>query len=306
LIKKDWLLWFKRCALKVSTFSLLLFAVYVSVHTEHPSEKNPLVVYSTHSKDDFHLLVCQALRSAKKSIEIHTYTLSDPTIIRLLKQKAAEGLSVTVTYDGKTTRPLPSPIQNHPWHGKGLMHRKILLIDETLVYLSSANLTEASLKMHDNVMVGLLDPHLASFLSHPSENSYQNHFFFLPDKQALPFLLEKLNQATTSIDVALFTLTHKPLITALIAAHQRGVKVRVKLDRYAFKGACKKAAAELTKAGVNLIISDGMQLYHHKWALIDQKTWIMGSANWTQAAFSKNKDFIYCIDNIKTNKLTLN
>lgn len=299
-------LWFRRCALKASTFSLLLFAVYASVSTEHPSEKNPVVIYSTHSKDDLHLLVCQAIRSAKKSININTYTLSDKTVIRLLKKKAQEGITVTLTYDGKTTPPLPPPIINHPWHGQGLMHRKILLIDETFVYLSSANLTESSLKMHDNVMVGLWDPPLASFLTHPQENSYQNCFYFLPSKEALHFLLKNIKSAKESLDVALFTLTQKDLVEALIEAHQKGLKVRVKLDRYSLKGASQKMATRLKNAGVPLIISEGMQLYHHKWVLIDKKIWIMGSANWTGAAFSKNKDFIFCLENVNNKKLSLN
>ena len=33
-----------------------------------------------------------------------------------------------------------------------------------------------------------------------------------------------------------------------------------------------------------------MQLLHHKWALIDKETLIVGSANWTTAAFTKNQD----------------
>ncbi len=250
--------------------------------------------------------MCKAIKGAKRSIDIHTYTLSDPAIIRLLKKKAADGVAVSVTYDGKTTAPLPPPIQSHPWHGRGLMHRKILLIDDTYVYLGSANLTEASLKMHDNMMIGLWDPPLATFLKNPTQTSFGNRFYFLPSPEALPFLLKKLNEAETSIDVALFTLTHKPLIAALINAHERGVKVTVKLDRYAMKGACKKAAKQLSDAEVPLLVSEGMQLYHHKWVLIDKKIWIMGSANWTHAAFSKNKDFIYYIDNIDNNKIKLN
>jgi phosphatidylserine/phosphatidylglycerophosphate/cardiolipin synthase-like enzyme len=45
-------------------------------------------------------------------------------------------------------------------------------------------------------------------------------------------------------------------------------------------------------------LSQGQQLLHHKWAIVDEEQWIMGSANWTKAAFAKNEDFLLILSTL--------
>ena len=44
---------------------------------------------------------------------------------------------------------------------------------------------------------------------------------------------------------------------------------------------------------MNFLLSQGRELLHHKWAVIDDRVLAMGSANWTKAAFNKNSDFLF-------------
>jgi phosphatidylserine/phosphatidylglycerophosphate/cardiolipin synthase-like enzyme len=78
----------------------------------------------------------------------------------------------------------------------------------------------------------------------------------------------------------------------LIKAKQRGVDVTVAVDYYTAKGSSKKTLAILEKGGIKVLLSQGRELLHHKWAVIDDTTLVMGSANWTKAAFTKNHDFL--------------
>ena len=91
----------------------------------------------------------------------------------------------------------------------------------------------------------------------------------------------------------MFTLTHPQIAAALINAKKRGVDVSIAVDYYTAKGASKKALDGMEKEGVRILNSQGRQLLHHKWVVIDDNILVMGSANWTKAAFSKNHDFLF-------------
>jgi phosphatidylserine/phosphatidylglycerophosphate/cardiolipin synthase-like enzyme len=228
-------------------------------------------------------------------------------MISLLYQRSHEGVETTIFYDPSASssdlKPLLHHCAIHPVYGKGLMHRKILIIDEEVLFLGSANLTTQSLKLHDNFVIGLHHPPLAHFLAQnlSEENpfrfdlpSQQGELWLLPDPSgsALPRLLQLIAEAKQSIHIAMFTFTHPQIIQALIESAQKGVEVQLSLDYFTARGASKKAIEQLQLHNIPVHLSSGKQLLHHKWALLDGKTLIVGSANWTKAAFERNCDFI--------------
>ncbi len=233
---------------------------------------------------------------------MQAYALTDPAILSLLKQQAAAGLDVTLFYDPSACDDLsstlrPYGIQAYPVQCSGLMHRKILIIDGQQLFFGSANFTTSSLKMHGNLLLGLYDPALANAIA--SDQGHQN-FFLLPDSKeaALASLLRALDGAKEQILISLFTFTHPLLIDALVAAHQRGIVVNIAMDYYSGKGASALAVQRLREAGIAVRLSRGPQLLHDKWALIDESTLILGSANWTEAAFSANQDCLAILEKI--------
>jgi len=239
---------------------------------------------------------------------LQIYGLTDPEIISLLKQKKSAGVQVTIFYDSSASKTIPSFLEAHPVKSTGLMHRKILVIDDVLIFLGTANFTTQSLKMHDNLLFGAWNPDLAEFLQTSIAqngsfwiNDIEIQSFLLPDfeKKALSALKETIASAERTIHIALFTLTHPHLIESLIAAKNRGVEVQVAIDRYTALGASKQAVRLLKEAGITILLSQGDQLLHHKWALIDGETLIMGSANWTLAAFTKNQDCLLILKNLE-------
>jgi len=183
------------------------------------------------------------------------------------------------------------------------MHEKIWIIDQKRLFLGSANLTSSSLKMHDNLMVGLYCPDLAEALSGKRVKEITTrvgerdlHYFSLPSQKALETLIETLDGAEKKVTIALFTFTHPQLIEKLVELHKRGVEISLTLDGTTARGASKKAKEFLEKEGIRVKVSKGRELFHHKWAEIDNKNFIIGSANWTKSAFNKNRDFILFIN----------
>lgn len=233
------------------------------------------------------------------------YGISDPQILELLLKKSKEELSIRVEYDPSASvnlkKILPAPIQLAAPKTKGLMHRKIAAFDHAQVFLGSANLTTTSLRHHANFVLGLYSPDLAAYLENPPSPFFsfevagqQGELFLLPDPNQLGFthLIQTIRQATKKIFIAMFTLTDPTIVETLIQAKKRGIDVRIAVDYYTAKGASHKAVAVLQNAGIEIYLSQGRELLHHKWAVIDDTILAMGSANWTKAAFSKNHDFL--------------
>ena len=191
------------------------------------------------------------------------------------------------------------------------MHQKIVVIDKSLVFLGTANLTQYSLQMHDNLLIGLYSPKIAKFLvdKTPFSPSHMTTFvagqkidlWILPDAKnyALDHLVKLLRQAKQKIFVAMFTFTHPTLMQELIEAKKRGVSVEVAIDRTSSKGASKETIKTLKEHFIPVRTSIGMQFLHHKFLLVDEKHLVLGSANWTKSAFYKNRDCFLILHDLK-------
>lgn len=294
----------------------LLFCGYLlwdSLTPQLPSPKKPILFYSNQAQQDLTLTFLEAMRKAKSSIDLAIFGLTDGSILKELKRQAKKGIDVKIYYDAKGSPPLKEVIPNCKLFAiqqSALMHQKILVIDEEKLFLGSANMTSQSLQMHDNLVIGLHSPKMASFLKekiarHPGHlqtlvGSQEIDLWLLPDPkgEALLALKKKIRQAEKTIHAALFTFTHPMLIEELILAHKRGVEVILVIDLHSSLGASAKAIGELMRAGIFILVNRGTKLLHHKFVYIDETCLITGSANWTKAAFLKNNDALFMIHHL--------
>ena len=288
--------------------SLVFFFLYASYQVTHPilpSEKNPVLFYSNQTGDDLKRIVLKAIEGAKKSLFLQIYGCTDPTVIHSLQKTITRGALVRIFYDPSGSGPLQKKIpQAMPLIRSGLMHKKILILDEETVFIGTANFTSTSLCMHDNVILGLYSKELAHDLQH----SLKNHLHYtiggqeidlwhLPDfqQECLKNTLHLISLAKETIHIALFTFTHPEILEALFSAKKRGVNIFVALDYYTARGASRKTAELLQASHIPLYINKGGKLLHHKWCLIDKSTLLLGSANWTKSAFTINEDCLLVI-----------
>ena len=289
-------------------FYFFLTLTYSICWPKLPSEDTPILFYSNQTGDDIKKIFQRSIKKAKESLFLQIYGFTDIDLIEEIQKISRRRLSLRVFYDPSGSFNLNHKIQEAvPIKGQGLMHKKILVLDHETVFLGTANFTPTSLCMHDNVVIGFHHKELAHFL----ENSIENEFTFsiqnqqaqlwqLPDfhNQCLNSILKLIDSAEHSIQISLFTFTHPKIIQALIEAHQRGVFIEIALDFYTAKGASKKTLETLRAANIFPLISKGGKLLHHKWCVIDKKTLLLGSANWTKSAFTKNEDCIFMLYNL--------
>ena len=102
-------------------------------------------------------------------------------------------------------------------------------------------------------------------------------------------VIEELNEAKKSIDIAMYYFTDRNLANAVIDAHNRGVRVRIYLDKDQEEAKYSKSRY-LAKHGITIRYSNNPYIMHHKFAVIDSEVVITGSYNWTASAGGRNNE----------------
>jgi phosphatidylserine/phosphatidylglycerophosphate/cardiolipin synthase-like enzyme len=137
-------------------------------------------------------------------------------------------------------------------------------------------------------------------------------------RRALDAFPEYFSRAESTIDVCqLYVLYYPPeskgravyrIYDALIAAAQRGVRVRVLLDSLTLEGSSTETYRRMRRAlaevpGIEVRVRDlrsrsryGGCLLHAKYLLIDGRLAVVGSHNWSFAAFTDNHELSLAVD----------
>lgn len=315
---------FKRYLIS-ALIALILGGAFWIQHTvtevRLPQTGEPAEIYSNQGQDDLTHIFTNAIQEAKESILLVIYAITDKQIIASLRHKSEEGIKVLVICDAKTSpnieAKLGPKVETIRRFSLGLMHQKILVIDNKQTWISTANMTSESLRMHGNLITAFESEPLAQHVTAKANTlkaegqgpSFPHQAFnvggqlvelwFLPDDRgAISHLKDLIQTAKKSIRVAMFTWTRRDLAEAIIAAAKRGVKTEVVIDYYSGKGASERIVNLLKRNGVSVSLSTGGPLLHYKFLYIDSATLINGSANWTKAAFTQNDDCFIIVDNL--------
>ena len=105
----------------------------------------------------------------------------------------------------------------------------------------------------------------------------------------LPSVLRGGIPGYPKLDVMVYSLTHDGIADALIRAHQRGVKVRVLVDKV--QASSRYADDEkLEAAGIDVRRDTQRGLMHHKVAIENGRVVGLGSFNWTKSADETNAE----------------
>ena len=107
---------------------------------------------------------------------------------------------------------------------------------------------------------------------------------------------EEINKTTSTLDLALYSLTHDEITRIIIDAHNAGVKVRLVID-VAQAGSRYADDEKLEEAGIEVyrVRSPKGGLMHHKFAIMDGKALFTGSFNWTAGGNDKNSENLILI-----------
>ncbi|MCC6124904.1 MAG: phospholipase D family protein [Pirellulales bacterium] len=118
--------------------------------------------------------------------------------------------------------------------------------------------------------------------------------YFSPKGGCTEAIVQEIDAAKQSILVQAYSFTSDKLSAALVAAHKRGVEVKVILDSEQ-ETANYSEADFLIHAGVPPQIDDKHAIAHNKIMIIDDGTVITGSFNFTKQAEQSNAENLLVI-----------
>lgn len=134
----------------------------------------------------------------------------------------------------------------------------------------------------------------ASLAFNNSTSCPQIHVCFTPGQNCTAEITDVIDAAKQSIFVQAYSFTSAPIATHLIAAKKRGVKVNVILDK-SQKTQRYSASRFLVNQHIPCWIDYKPAIAHNKIMIIDKKTVITGSFNFTKAAQNKNAENLLII-----------
>lgn len=112
---------------------------------------------------------------------------------------------------------------------------------------------------------------------------------FTPGDDCAGKVIAEVNKAQKSLLVQAYYFTSAPIASAVLKAHQRGVKVEVILDR-SQKTQKYSSVTFFQNAGIETFIDSSHAIAHNKIMIIDDAKVITGSFNFTKAAQEKNAE----------------
>lgn len=298
----------KAPLVKVGAFLFVIYFYWSITSINLPSEKSPVILYANQSGDDLKKVILSALSKTKSSLFLQIYGCTDSGVIHSIQNAQKRGVSTSVFYDPSGSGSLNKKITGAiALHRRGLMHKKILVLDKEKVFIGSTNFTPTSLCMHDNMILGFHSKELGHDILHSvaQHTSYSIggqtiDLWHLPDQKhaCIKRVLDLISTAKKTIHIAMFTFTHPDILKSLEQAQKQGVEVKVALDYSSSVGASAATVEFLQEKKIPLYIGAKGKLLHHKWCLIDEKTLILGSANWTKSAFKINEDCLLVVSDL--------
>ena len=214
--------------------------------------------------------------------------------------------------------------------GDGIMHNKFIITDADYddlawVQTGSVNYTNFQLEEDPNHIIIIQDKSLAQvYLTEFNEmwgnsgpmpdssnakfgqdksdntphllniNGIEVQSYFSPSDNTDAFIVDRIDAAQNDIDVAMLIFTRWELRDALIAAHNRGIKIRVLVED---QHNSQDVLDRFENAGLTTyyIHNENTQL-HHKYAIIDEASTtsqpylVTGSQNWTYSGNTFNDE----------------
>ena len=119
--------------------------------------------------------------------------------------------------------------------------------------------------------------------------TFESRAYFSPGVACLDAIRLHLRRARHSLDICVFTVSDDRISSEILAAHQRGVSVRLTTDNDKELDAGSDVD-RLRDAGITVAVDMTPAHMHHKFALIDGEWLLNGSFNWTRSASERNEE----------------
>lgn len=267
--------------------------------------------------------LAEAIDAATVSVEVAAYELDLWSIRDALLDAYRRGLPVRLVVESeRNSRELDELEQaGIPIVGdgqEGLMHNKFVIIDRSEVWTGSVNYTVSDMYRNNNNLLRIQSSDVAAlYLAEFDEmfdkeafgqNSPTNatgqdttvggilvEVYFSPDDGAAAAVEEVIRSAQESIVFLAFSFTNDDLAEAIVDRLEVGVEVRGVLDEGQIETNTGGDFDLFREAGVEVLPDGSPDRMHHKVIIVDGKTVITGSYNFSISAETRNDENLLVI-----------
>jgi phosphatidylserine/phosphatidylglycerophosphate/cardiolipin synthase-like enzyme len=287
-----------------------------------------------HGSVDDHLT--DFINTASTSVDMAIYQLDLPNVTQALLNAARRGVTVRVATDQDET--LEDPKENPalvqlqqagiPVVGgntDAIMHNKYAVVDRQRVWTGTWNFTDHDTYRYNNAGLWIESPELAANYTAAFETLFTDKQFgnkqktrptaakltiagvpvenyFTPKDNAAGAIVNRLNQARQSIHFMAFSFTDDALGQAMLDKARNGVEVRGVFENTG-SGTQFSEYGPLAEAGLDVLRDGNPYLMHHKVIIIDGRTVVVGSFNFSKSAQTSNDENLLIVDDASLARL---
>ncbi len=268
------------------------------------------------------------INTAKTSVDIAIYQLDLPNVTQALIDAKQRGATVRVVTDIdilNDSKENPSfkqleragiPVVGG--NANAIMHDKFVVVDDAAVWTGSWNFTENDTYRYNNNAIRIESPELAHNYTVTFDKMFTDKKFgpqrkpggttprltisgsafenyFAPEDKVVEKIVPRLKQAASTIDFMAFSFTDDDIGSAVLDRAQAGVKVRGVFENTGSETQYSEYG-KLKKAGLDVWQDGNPYLMHHKVFIVDGKTVIFGSFNFSQNAETENDENLLIVD----------
>ncbi|MCA9996675.1 MAG: hypothetical protein KDE56_13040 [Anaerolineales bacterium] len=266
------------------------------------------------------------LARAETQVDIAAFDLDAEPIVNALIMLEGRGVTVRVVTDEDNAE--LSSIRRMRRNGisviedkrRALMHNKFIVIDGRFLWVGSMNFTTNGVYCNNNNIVRFDSPELAANYTTEMSEMYDQQLFgpdspndtpheqlvlhgvqvenyFSPEKEVAPIIARAVARAQEEILILAFTFTDDQIGEAILGRADAGVPVR---------GVFETAGADIEFSYYTIMKDAGLpnvevrkdgngRVMHHKVIIIDRKTVIFGSFNFSDSANRRNDENIVIV-----------
>ncbi|MBI5302831.1 MAG: phospholipase [Chloroflexi bacterium] len=268
------------------------------------------------------------INSAQTSVDIAIYQLDSPNVTQALLDAKKRGAAVRVVTDvnifndAKENPPFKklqqAGITIIAGNSNAIMHNKFVVIDKQAVWTGSWNFTENDTYRYNNNGILIQSSELARNYTATFEKMFGDKKFgparkaggttprltidgvpvenyFAPEDKVAGKIVARLKQATRTIDFLAFSFTDDDIGNTVRERAQNGVQVRGVFENTGSETQFSEYG-KMKRAGLDVWQDGNPYLMHHKVFIVDGKTVILGSFNFSQNAETENDENLLIID----------
>ena len=265
--------------------------------------------------------------AARSSIDVAAFDFDLSSLTDALLQAHERGVAIRLIVDSENVQDANVAKETGRLQDAGIpitfqrtqpfMHNKFIVIDQAVTWTGSWNMTSNDTYRNNNNFQRFVSSQMSADYTAEFEQLFAGQFgsnktrltrarrvqvgmamvevYFSPQDGAAQRVIDRLNRAQQRIRFMTFSFTSDPIADAMIARRAAGVRVQGVFEAQNANGTGSEFQ-RLRRGNITVLPDGNCYVMHHKVIIIDDRTVITGSYNFTSSAERYNDENLVIID----------